>query len=79
VQCWDAFTKNSDWVRRADLFEKEADEENSCSRFDVWLMLAEELVGRRSWHRSHEVIVRREIAVAVACGLPLKDQSKNHR
>jgi hypothetical protein len=79
VQCWDAFTKNSDWVRRADLFEKEADEENSCSRFDVWLMLAEELVGRRSWHRSHEVIVSREIAVAVACGLPLNDQSKNHR
>ena len=42
-------------------------------------MLAQELVGRRSWHRSHEVIVRREIVVAVACGLSLNDQSKNYR
>ena len=51
MQCWDAFTKNSDWVRRADLFEKEADEGNSCSRFDVWLMLAQKLVGGFGLHR----------------------------
>jgi hypothetical protein len=42
VLCWDAFTKNSDWVRRADLFEKDGEDVISCSRFGVWLMLAEE-------------------------------------
>ena len=51
VQCWAVFTENSDWVRRADLFEKEGDDGNSCSRFDVWLMLAQQLVGGFGLHR----------------------------
>lgn len=38
VLCCDAFTKNSDWVRRADLFGKEGGGMISCSRFGVWLM-----------------------------------------
>jgi hypothetical protein len=46
VPCWDAFTKNSDWVRRADLFEKDGGDAISCSRFGVLLMLAEEHVWR---------------------------------
>jgi hypothetical protein len=48
VPCWDAFTKNSDWVRRADLFEKDGGDAISCSRFGVLLMLAKEHVWRLS-------------------------------